>query len=151
VTLFLPGLTGMHLPEPAPPTGPLRILIVDDEEPLLRPINRLLSAEGFDTMTARNGFEALKCLRVAPEPLDVALIDISMPGLDGVETARQLRLLQPGLPVLLTSGYASMIQSQGIPFDDITRFAKKPWNNIELLETLRDLSGREPEKSALED
>jgi len=151
VTLFLPGLTGMHLPEPAPPTGPLRILIVDDEEPLLRPINRLLSAEGFDTMTARNGFEAIKCLRVAPEPLDVALIDISMPGLDGVETARQLRLLQPGLPVLLTSGYASMIQSQGIPFDDITRFAKKPWNNIELLETLRDLSGREPEKSALED
>ena len=145
ITLFLPTLDGMTLPEPKAPEGALRILIVDDEEPLLKPINRLLSADGFDTRTARNGFEAIKCLRVLPEPLDVALVDISMPGLDGVETARQLRLIQPGLPVLLTSGYASMIQSQGIPFDNITRFAKKPWNNVELIETLRELSGREPE------
>ena len=144
VTMFLPALEGTVLPKKAEGTGPLRVLIVDDEEPLLRPINRLLNAEGFDTATARNGFEAIKRLRVSPKPLDVALIDISMPGLDGVETARQLRLLQPGLPVLLTSGYASMIQSQGIPFDDITRFAKKPWNNVELIETLHDLSEREP-------
>lgn len=73
-----------------PSDGPrTRILIADDEPGTLALIAEMLTYVGFDVVTASDGLEAL--VRVHESPIDVALIDVMMPGLDGREVARAIR------------------------------------------------------------
>jgi two-component system alkaline phosphatase synthesis response regulator PhoP len=69
--------------------GNIKILIVDDEESLLNSVNAYLAKEGFDTRTAMDGLTALKAAR-AFRP-DLIVLDIMLPGMDGLEVLRQLR------------------------------------------------------------
>ena len=65
------------------------ILIVDDEPSILQSLSGLLSDEGFEVITASNGYEALKT--IDDESPDLVLLDIWMPGMDGIESTRQIR------------------------------------------------------------
>ena len=69
------------------------VLIVDDEPSILQPFEGLLTDEGFKVMTASNGYEALKI--VEQDPPDIVLLDIWMPGIDGIETLKEIRATNP--------------------------------------------------------
>lgn len=79
-------------------------LVIDDEVGITRLVSQCLGFVGVEATTANSGAEGIQVLRDASRHFDVALIDMCMPGDDGVSTIRQLRALQPDLPVVLLSG-----------------------------------------------
>ena len=83
-------------------SGPLRVLVVDDDPLQLRSAARLLRTLGHSGALAHRGAVALELL--AQQVFDLMLLDLRMPEMDGVETLRQLRPRWPGLPVVLVSG-----------------------------------------------
>ena len=83
----------------------LRILIVDDDSRMTRTLSDIFSTTGHHPVEANSGLQALELART--QPFDCVLTDVRMPGMDGVELHRQLRQVQPGLPVVLMTAYAS--------------------------------------------
>ena len=76
-----------------------KILIVDDEQSIVQSLSGLLSDEGFQVSTAVNGYEALKI--IDSESPDVVLLDIWMPGMDGIETLREIKKYNPHIQVII--------------------------------------------------
>jgi len=102
-----------------------RVLLVDDEELIVRSLSRLLSVLGYQPVACSTPQQALEVLR-SDQPLDVMLTDLNMPGMSGLDLAREAKKLRPSLPVVLASGYLppeAELTGQGIaavmakPFD----------------------------------
>ncbi len=83
-----------------------RILVVDDEESILHSLEGVLRDEGFEVALARSGEEALQAAE--REDPDVVLLDVWLPGIDGVETLQRFRERFPDVPVLMMSGHATI-------------------------------------------
>jgi two-component system OmpR family response regulator len=83
-----------------------RVLIVDDEPEVRSALSRFLDLLGYCVEEAACGQQALKMLECAP--YDVAVLDIRMPDMDGVEVMRRARKVYPGLPVVFLTGYATL-------------------------------------------
>jgi signal transduction histidine kinase/CheY-like chemotaxis protein len=108
--LFFPASAGV--PERAPALahgghGPFKgqALVVDDEPEVLETARLLLENLGLRVASARNGLEALAFMGSHGADIDLVLLDLTMPHMDGRQTLRALRRLRPGLPVILCSGY----------------------------------------------
>jgi two-component system, OmpR family, response regulator MprA len=117
-----------------------RVLVVDDEPPVRDALERALSLEGYEVDLAEDGGQALK--KVAIEEPDVIVLDVLMPGVDGLETCRRLRAEGHGLPVLmLTARDAVSDRVDGLDAgaDD---YLVKPFALEELLARLRALMRR---------
>ena len=82
------------------------ILIVDDDPPIVHSLAGILSDEGFVILTASNGYEALKV--IDEESPDLVLLDIWMPGMDGIETLREIKRSYPFLQVVIISGHGTI-------------------------------------------
>jgi CheY-like chemotaxis protein len=87
-----------------------RILIIDDEETVRRATQILLDAAGFETVAVADGPAGVKAVRESVEPhgarpFDLAIVDLFMPGMDGLATTKALRDVRPSLPVLAVSGF----------------------------------------------
>ncbi len=85
----------------------MRILMVDDEADFLELMNNRLSRRGIEVLCAGSGEEALKVAE-SDVSFDAVVLDVKMPGLDGIETLRRLKKIRPELPVLLLTGHASL-------------------------------------------
>jgi len=98
-------------PEPGPPApsdrSRARVLVVDDESIVGELARELLEREGFQVVVTASGREGLAAFAASPGAFDVALVDLTMPGLGGEETIARLRALRPELPVVVMSGYSS--------------------------------------------
>jgi len=81
-----------------------KVLLVDDEEELLKAMKIRLSSWGYDVITASDGKEALDVIKKSTP--DVVILDIMMPELDGVETLRRIRCFNNKIPVLMLTAYA---------------------------------------------
>ena len=88
----------------APDSG-CRILYVDDDPDLALMVERLLEIYGYRVSTHNNPFTALSALRADPAAFDLVVTDFNMPGLSGLEVAREVRGIRSDLPVALTSGF----------------------------------------------
>lgn len=84
----------------------MNILIVDDETEFLELVGKRLARRGMDVTTASSGEEALAVAE--GRTFDVVVLDVKMPGIDGLETLRRLRVMHPTMPVLLLTGHASL-------------------------------------------
>jgi CheY-like chemotaxis protein len=110
VTLAFPLLPGPAAAEPAPEAppaavAPLTILLVDDDELVRASVGPMLALLGHQVETAESGREALDRLLAGLEP-DLVILDMNMPGLNGAQTLARLRVIRPGQPVLLATGYS---------------------------------------------
>lgn len=81
----------------------MRILLVDDEEAILRSLGEVLKDLGFEVATALDGDEALQ--QVAAQPVDLVISDVKMPRMDGITLLSRLQAQAPGLPVILITGH----------------------------------------------
>lgn len=109
----------------AAPRRPLRILIVDDEEPVRRFVDRVLRDAGYVTLTAAGGVEAIEIAH-KEEAFDVVVTDLMMPGLSGDELARRLRQDEPKLKVLYLTGYSDRLFKEKVTLWQDESFLEKP-------------------------
>lgn len=91
----------------------MRVLIVDDEQEFLELMAKRLTKRGFTVITADDGPKALakvqESLAAGPEDsLNVAIMDVRMPGMDGLETLREMKKIAPHIPVILLTGHAAV-------------------------------------------
>lgn len=82
-----------------------RLLVIDDEEDVREMLEFILSAEGFDVATVDGGVAAVELARV--RRFDLAITDMRMPGMNGIETLLALKQRDPRLEVVVVTGYAS--------------------------------------------
>ncbi len=80
-----------------------KILVVDDEDSIQLLYREELEDEGYQVISAMNGEEALKKFEEIPP--DLVVLDINMPGIDGIEVLRQMKQAKPDVPVILSSAY----------------------------------------------
>lgn len=110
-----------------------RILVVDDEPTIRNTITAALEAEGYVVETARNGGHALAVWRKMQIKPALLLTDVAMPELDGVELARLLQKKQPGLKVLLMSGYGDRVLARYGESPDAVGLLDKPFRLAKVL------------------
>lgn len=92
--------------DPAPHDDPARrVLVIDDEPDMLDILRDLLESERFAVEVVDSGEQAIELFR--RDPFDVAITDLRMPGIDGLETLQELRRLDPQLPVIVVTGFTS--------------------------------------------
>ncbi len=139
VTLYLPLSEALLEPAPAvvpaaPREGPFRILVVDDEAPNRMVVGAFLDSLGHAFGEASSGTEALRLQ--AETPYDALLLDLSMPGLDGIETLQRLRQSGSDVPVILMSGYSEALSKPRLEGLRFSAFLQKPFRLTDLGEAL---------------
>ena len=112
------------------------ILLVDDEESILNSLRRLLRGQPYDVLLAGSGAQALEIM--AARPIDLVMTDARMPAMDGAMLLAETHRLYPATTRILLTGYADMsMMIKAINEGQIHRYISKPWNDEEMLLTLR--------------
>jgi diguanylate cyclase (GGDEF)-like protein/PAS domain S-box-containing protein len=112
------------------------ILLVDDEPRILRSLYRLLLLEGYQVLTAENALVGLE--QMATHDIGVVIADARMPQMDGAEFLGKIRDMYPDCVRIMLSGYTDLKSvTEAVNKGELYKFLTKPWNNEELLETVR--------------
>jgi CheY-like chemotaxis protein len=112
-TVYLPWQDGSGVPAPPRLEAPAAdgmgqtILLVDDEEPLVRLGEEMIARLGYEPVGFTSGPAALAAFRAEPDRFDAVLSDEAMPEMTGSELVRQMRTLRPDMPIILMSGYVT--------------------------------------------
>ncbi len=120
------------------------ILVVDDEQTILRLTRRILEDAGYRVLTAEDGFKAAAAFAEHPEDIALVLTDLLMPKMDGLELITQLRRTAPGLPIIGTSGYFDESTVPQLQALGVERVLTKPFSRDALLDALQGAFGRDP-------
>jgi CheY-like chemotaxis protein len=145
VRIVLPaGVTGPRAPDPGSGSRseqshrPLSVLLVDDDDLIQSSTHALLDVLGHATIAVSSGEEALAQLEGGFMP-DIVLLDMNMPGLGGAGTLPRLRVLRPGLPVLLATGRADQTALDLVQGYPKVTLLSKPFSIRELRQQLESL------------
>jgi len=145
--LFAPSAQASGLEAPAearPDRRDLTVLLIDDEEVVRDMVGEVLEQEGVKVLRAEDGARGVALFRDQRERIDLVLLDLSMPGLSGEETFQRLREIDPGVPVILSSGYdhdeARGRFGEGTP----AGFIQKPYRPEELMAEIGRCLGHPP-------
>ena len=115
------------------------VLVVDDEQGLRDLVCRTLRDEGYRTLEAAHGGEALELVESGPETVDLVVTDVVMPGMDGRELGRRLAQSRPTLPILYMSAYdVNDIFRRGSPRTSAP-FLQKPFPRDGLISSVEQL------------
>ncbi len=120
----------------------MRILVVDDEQPLRDALERALNSERYEVETVESGALALERMKTAGNEIDAVVLDVLMPGIDGLEVCRRLRALGDKTPVLMLTARIEVedrVAGLDAGADD---YVTKPFDLEELLARLRALLRR---------
>jgi CheY-like chemotaxis protein len=115
------------------------ILLVDDEEMIQMVARAMLQKLGYGVIVAASGAEAVDIIDRDGSNVNMVILDMIMPGMDGNQTFDRLREMRPDLPVLLSSGYAIDGQAIEIMHKGCNGFIQKPFSISELSQKIRDV------------
>jgi signal transduction histidine kinase/ActR/RegA family two-component response regulator len=113
-----------------------RVLLIDDEAPVLAAIAEVLSRLGYEAVSFSDSHAALAAFEATPEQFDVVVTDETMPGLTGTELARAIRSHRPDLPIVLVSGYTGAIPTQQAFAIGVSELLSKPIQSHQMAATL---------------
>ncbi len=113
------------------------ILVVDDEDHVLKLTARMLTSSALTVQTATDGYEALDLFRANPQSFDLVILDMTMPRISGEETLELLREIRPDIRVLFMSGYNRREVVDALPDSTALRFMQKPFTLHALREHLQ--------------
>ena len=109
----------------------MRIMLVDDEERFLQTTKKMISKKGYDALTATSGEECLK--KLEEELVHVVILDVKMPGMDGVETLKHIKQRFPLVEVIMLTGHATAESAvEGLKLG-ATDYLTKPTNIEDLI------------------
>jgi two-component system, cell cycle sensor histidine kinase and response regulator CckA len=114
------------------------ILICEDESVIRKLLLAMLAKQGYRVIEAETAEQALEIVQSGASPIDLLLTDVVMPGTGGVELAKRLRQLRPGLKVLYMSGYTDNRVIGGWALEQGTPFLQKPFTAAALSQKLRE-------------
>ncbi len=113
-----------------------KIIVVDDEKSIRDSIKMILDYEGYESLFAENGKKALQV--IDDEPVDVVLLDIKMPGMDGLEVLDAIRELDADIPVIMISGHGTIETAVEATKKGAYDFLEKPLDRDKVLVTIRN-------------
>jgi two-component system cell cycle sensor histidine kinase/response regulator CckA len=117
--------------------------LVDDDKVILEVGRELLEAIGYKVLTADSGKEAIEVCRKNRDEIDIVLLDMIMPNMGGGEVFDSIREINPGIKVLLSSGYSSDGRANDILSRGCNGFIQKPFSMSELSEKIKEILGKE--------
>ena len=117
--------------------GGQKILLVDDETALTTVLRRSLSRFHYEITTSNHPEEALQIFKESSAKFDLVVTDLTMPGMSGLELARQLRALNPGMPIILMSGYSGSVTDEMLRDAGIQELLEKPITPLALAEVVQ--------------
>jgi DNA-binding response OmpR family regulator len=123
-----------------------KVLVVDDEKHIATLLKRVLTGNGYEVFTAKNGEEALS-LATQKQP-DLIILDLMMPGISGIEVCRVLKTHKntSGIPIIVLSALDRLIDKKYVIDAGGDAFLSKPINSSELLTIIDKLQNRNKEK-----
>jgi CheY-like chemotaxis protein len=126
------------------PRGKERILLVDDEIELVESGIRVLKWMGYQVQGLTTPTEALEMVRDKPHQFDLIISDFSMPRMNGLQLAEEIKRINPGIPIILLSGYNSDVPRKQIKSTVINGFISKPISKNDLARVIRKVLDESP-------
>ncbi|MDE0951019.1 MAG: PAS domain S-box protein [Halioglobus sp.] len=140
--IYLPSsskpIQSATVPSTKPQTGTESILVVDDEQRILDVISSMLEMLGYGVFSAEGGEKALTILHENPS-IELVVLDMLMPGMDGVEAFTELKKISKDLKVIISSGFSAKDQMAEILVKGCDAFLAKPFNLVELSTKVRQV------------
>ena len=121
------------------PRGAERILVVDDESPIINLNKSILERLGYTVTVTTDSEEALEKISAHSDDFDLVITDQTMPNLCGVELAQQILRIKPDMPIILCSGYSSVITEEEALAIGIKKYAMKPVDRKTLAKIVRQV------------
>ncbi|MFH1292922.1 MAG: response regulator [Pseudomonadota bacterium] len=119
--------------------GKETVLLIDDDEMVVDVGERLLKNSGYDVVSAKTGKEGIEVFRESHGRIDMVILDMILPDMGGGDTYDRLKEINPGIKVLLASGYDIDYQGRDIMERGCDGFIQKPFNMSDLLEKIREI------------
>ncbi|MCP5052942.1 MAG: response regulator, partial [bacterium] len=120
------------------PRGNERVLLIDDETTLVKVGTQVLERLGYRVTGKSDPQEALDTFRDAPHQFDLVVTDLTMPNITGIQIAKIVKKIKPGIPVILCSGFSASIPQQEID-SNVGHFVMKPIIKSELARAIREV------------
>jgi DNA-binding response OmpR family regulator len=121
------------------------ILIVDDEKLILDLLARILELEGYETVCAQSGPDAINLMKSGH--IGLVITDINMPIMDGFELMAAIKEKYPGTPVLLITGYSKKYRPEDVTASAADGFITKPFRNLEIIRKIKNFDIKSVRKS----
>jgi DNA-binding NtrC family response regulator len=122
----------------------MRVLLVDDEEEFIKYLSQRLEARNFAVDTAYSGDQAITCIK--EKDIDVVVLDVLMPGRDGVDTLREIKRMKPLIEVIMLTGHATVETAiEGMKFGAFD-YLIKPTETNDLVEKISKAYKRKEEQ-----
>jgi two-component system cell cycle sensor histidine kinase/response regulator CckA len=119
--------------------GPVRVLLVEDEEELRTAVSKMLRRKGLAVFEAKDGRAGVDLFQMHAEEIDVVLLDLTLPGMTGREVLEELRRLRRDVKVVITSAYGREVALKALGGPESWLYIRKPYQALELVEMLRDV------------
>jgi signal transduction histidine kinase/ActR/RegA family two-component response regulator len=117
--------------------GKETVLVVEDDKAIMKLHQEVLGRYGYTILTASDGVEAMEVFRVRLDEIQLAIVDVIMPRMNGRELVEQIRMQRPELPIIMTSGYTDEIVDLESIKELGVLFLQKPVRPLDLLATIR--------------
>src|SRR5256714_1115040 len=124
----------------ANPSAAGSVLIIDDEAEIRESLQTLLELEGFQVETAESGEDGIA--QMADRPFDLVLLDLTLPGRNGMEILSEIRSHDSRLPVIMITAYGTVENAVRAMQSGAANFVQKPWDNEKLLADVRSAVAR---------
>jgi signal transduction histidine kinase/CheY-like chemotaxis protein len=121
------------------PTGNERILLIDDEQPLVDIGKQMLERLGYEVITRTSSIEALELFRAQPDRFDLVITDMTMPNMTGDKLAMEIMKIRPDVPVILCTGFSPAITEEEANAWGIQALLEKPLLRHDLAKTIRQV------------
>ncbi|NIM17092.1 MAG: response regulator [Candidatus Aminicenantes bacterium] len=115
------------------------ILLAEDEEALLEVSIQMMERMGYEVVGKSNPIEALEIFRSEPDRFDLVITDLTMPNISGLQLAKEVKRIKPGIPIILCSGYSTTIIKEEIKAIGVNDFVMKPIIKSELARVVRQV------------
>jgi CheY-like chemotaxis protein len=148
--VFLPASApaATHAPQATLPgrEGGKTLMLVEDEDMVALISDQMLTRLGHKVFVARSGPDALSIFQEHREKIDLVILDMIMPGMSGAETFERLKAIDPGVNVLLSSGYTLNGQAEDILQRGCRGFIQKPFTIEQLSQKIREVLSSGPDQ-----
>jgi CheY-like chemotaxis protein len=118
--------------------GEGKVLLVDDEKMIRRSAGRLISKLGYDVVDASNGVEAMEILESQEHFFSIVILDLIMPVMNGEETFKRIKMFEPELPILISSGYSQDDKVNQLIQGGAAGFIQKPYGMKALNDAIKE-------------